>query len=516
MKKIWGILSIMSFMMVGCVEPETPATTDNKESAMLSFGFYAEDNDVITEDYVIESISGSAIDIVLPYGLELSALENLVARFSVPEGATVTYNDEIIVSGETVINYSSPVDLIVSKGDSNSIYSVTVTIAGPATWKQAAVTNLEENEKARLDPYLAIDRASGMPYILGACDIVTMVENPETGELEEEAESEDLMYLYTFNGSSLEKVIGPIFDYRCTQYAMDTDSEGTVYITYYGGVEDNRVNAIRINGDKAEMLGQEGSMWTNSGITTISAAIFPMSSTDVWVGHRNNTRLSHGAPVDRRTLNLAHFDGSTWENAIPIAGRNSSDYAYNVVGRFINDIPYMFIYNQNTQTVSLYKLESSAWSTVFESIAILKADGETPATLNLSASDFDVAANGDVYIMMAADYLTEAYNPAVVRINPQTQEQTIIGGVLSNIEIDSNSASISLGQNDVPYITYVGADENVYVSYISNTTKLWSSPVAISTSGATCGPKIRFAENGAGYITYLDESLSAYVLYMTE
>ena len=224
--------------------------------------------------------------------------------------------------------------------------------------------------------------------------------------------------------------------------------------------------------------------------------------------------------MERRALNLAHFDGSAWTNAISIPGRNAKDYAYCVLGKYVAGVPYLFIYNQNTQSVSLYKYASNAWSAVFESLKMKKADGTTDATLNLRAFDFDIATNGDIYVMAGGDYSVEkVYNLAVVKIAAKDNAQTIIGGEMS-VDIDEyRSASMGLDANDVPYVVYTKPEGDVKyacITTIDPKAKTWTEGEKLSSSPSDF-VVIRFTENGLGYVVSKETigENTKYVLYST-
>ncbi len=217
-------------------------------------------------------------------------------------------------------------------------------------------------------------------------------------------------------------------------------------------------------------------------------------------------------------MNLAHYDGSTWTNAIPISGRNANDYAYCVLGKYVANVPYLLVFNQNTNSISLYKYASNAWSAVFESLKLKKADGTADAKLNLRALDFDIASGGDIYVMVGADYsVADLFNLGVVRIAAKDNSQTLIGGELS-IDINkSRSASMGLDNNDVPYLVYTkpeGDAKYACITHIDAKSKTWSAEEKLSTNPSDF-VVLRYDDKGRGYIVSsetIGES-KKYVLY---
>ncbi|MBS7293320.1 MAG: hypothetical protein KIG75_06815 [Bacteroidales bacterium] len=155
---------------------------------------------------------------------------------------------------------------------------------------------------------------------------------------------------------------------------------------------------------------------------------------------------------------------------------------------------------------------------VFESLKLKKADGSTDATLNLRAFDFDIASNGDIYVMAGGDYSVEKlYNLAVVKIAAKDKAQTLIGGEMT-IDIDkSRSASMSLDSNDVPYVVYTkpeGGDKYAYFTFIDAKTKTWSNEEKLSSNPSDF-VVLRFDDKGLGYIVSKEtiDKATKYVLY---
>ena len=107
MKKCFKTL-LYSLALISLFASCSDDDNDNKgvesgDVQMLTFGFYAADNDgVIQGDYEVSAIVGTDIKIPMPDEINRASL---VARFTTSDGATVTVNGITQVSGVTANNY---------------------------------------------------------------------------------------------------------------------------------------------------------------------------------------------------------------------------------------------------------------------------------------------------------------------------------------------------------------------------------------------------------------------------
>lgn len=99
-------LFIMAGLFVACDDDDDDMPVYG-EAELVSFGFYAEDNqEVLLTDYVATSVN-QEIRIALPDYVDKTAL---VARFEATENDVVTVGEEVQVSGETANDFSTPVE----------------------------------------------------------------------------------------------------------------------------------------------------------------------------------------------------------------------------------------------------------------------------------------------------------------------------------------------------------------------------------------------------------------------
>jgi hypothetical protein len=149
------LLSAMLF--VSCKKNEVEKL--KPEPKMLTFGFYAADNPgIILQDYVIDPVSGNAVNIEMPKAVNKSKLK---ARFTTTENTTVTVSGAPQQSGTSEHDFTVPVDYIVTEGVVNARYTVTIVNAADYVWSRAgAFTSANTNTMM-----MRVNPKSGSPYI---------------------------------------------------------------------------------------------------------------------------------------------------------------------------------------------------------------------------------------------------------------------------------------------------------------------------------------------------------------
>ncbi|MGM9768243.1 MAG: hypothetical protein ACI3Z0_07265 [Candidatus Cryptobacteroides sp.] len=501
MKKFTLMMAAAAFLFAACdSEKEVPVV----EVTMSSFGFYAGTNaGVLKSDIEVENPS-TDISIVLPYGVPEDALKTLVPSFEVTEGAVVTVDDVVVESGVTAVDFSYPVEFLVTVNEkSNAQYIVRVAIAGPASFNlTAAGANADSLYKG---PFMAISPSDGIPYLAAVAD----------------ASVSDQYYpvLYKFDGS-LSKVC-TVAEVRADQPTIGFSPAGDLVYAFYNYVN-KFANVYSVSGGSASLLGEDNLLYrplTNSGYPTIG--VLPLSASQLYVAY--GVSAASGS-LAKRTLNLCLWNGSSWTQENPIAGREAGDYAYEVFTKLVGDEQYLMIFNQNDQSLSLYKIGAQSVSTVFERLRFyLDEEGTTQAKINLYGVRMDIASDGTPYILAgveASSTTGSGYSPAVYRYDLETRTVSLVGGVLSSLDVQtSKTFALALDANDVPYLAYAdGTTKVLTVTYIDSKTKTWSTPAAIS-AGEVDNIMMAFAPDGTGYISCVadDAAGNSYInLYSTK
>ena len=110
----------------------TVVAEDNKSTVTYNFNKvkWAEPNtDPLITAFSIDgytgAINGENITVTLPYGTDL---KGLVPTFTTSSGATVTINGQSVISGQTFVNFTHPVELLVTAEDEQHTKPYTVTV----------------------------------------------------------------------------------------------------------------------------------------------------------------------------------------------------------------------------------------------------------------------------------------------------------------------------------------------------------------------------------------------------
>ena len=110
----------------------TVVAEDNKSTVTYNFNKvkWAEPNtDPLITAFSIDgytgAINGENITVTLPYGTDL---KGLVPTFTTSSGATVTINGQSVISGQTFVNFTHPVQLLVTAEDEQHTKPYTVTV----------------------------------------------------------------------------------------------------------------------------------------------------------------------------------------------------------------------------------------------------------------------------------------------------------------------------------------------------------------------------------------------------
>lgn len=462
------------------------------EVNLSSFGFSAEKNAALKADVFVENPS-SSVNITLPYGTDEEALKTLVPTFTVTEGATVTVNDSAVESGVSTVDFTYPVEFLVTVNEkSNALYTVTVKVGEPANWSKKAESDIAFTS----EPAMALTPDGKHLYLFGY--------EKENGN----------PVMLSYEGATLTQV-GTAAEDNGSIIGAACSPDGIPYGALYDKTS-KTVKVYSFKNGKAEAVGDASAILQPTGNAVGTTTIVPLADNDIFLFLMSN-KADAANGIARRSLNVCHYDGKEWSQFGKLPDWPSTT-TYDSRMKWIEGIPYLFVLDYKGAAFYIYKYENKEWKTVCANVQPLKTDGETPissAAFQYGAMNFDVASNGDIYIIAAANYETEDNALGVIKYDIKEKKTTIIGGVMNDVLASKcRYMSMALDDNDVPYVVYGNTfleGQPSYVTYLSSKTKLWAEPVA-AEANQTEGIDIQFGADGVGYIAYKDNTTGKFVV----
>lgn len=482
-KMMLCVLALVS-LTIACSDDDKEETPVYGEAKMLSFGFYADDNEgILLKDYTVDNIGTSAsIRIELPEEVDKSAL---IARFTTTENDVVTVNGVAQVSGVTANNFTNPVDYLVTEGTNNTRYTVTVGKLPDAVWAKLATFNEFKVNAA----HMKVSPKTREPYLVFIKD-------------EEDSANERLGCVsYTQTGWNFTGSNGVASTTRPNSYIDFTfNKAGNPYIVF----GDRGAEVVQ----SASVVAYNGTSWNyvgNSGITAGIASYnsIAMVNDQPMIFTMNNTNKA----TYRRYLLYNIYNGSAWSTDAPVPNRPAPDgsaYAsYNSCCKVLNSVVYLGVQNVSKAGIfSVYTYDQGAWNTLYEG-------GDEPIDADVTGAniyDFgmDVDKDGNIYVIYAAVTTTSNYNLTVKKYTASTQKWSTVGG--APLQVTNSNAryyEIAVSPYGQPFVLYRNDSKNPTVVAFDEESRLWGEPLVLDTFEDE-DLSIDFAEDGIGYLSYRD------------
>lgn len=453
----------------------------DSDPKLTSFKFELVNNPEAIGEDIDGEIAGDAISVPM---IKTADKTRLVATFTTAPTNVVTVGDAVQASGETVNDFTNPVDYIVtnSDGSKSALYSVSIKnvngkIEALATYSDLpvykAVLKVDPNDKT---PYLAFSQAS-------SSDGATTAEK--------------LTVVNFANGAwNVVGSAGFTNKVATTHFDFDIDSESKLYVAY----ADNEASP-----KSAKVMTYDGGTWSSVGSETANSFV----AQDIRLSAISGKNLvlvqkcnSNTGSFKRNYFVASTYDG-TWNSGTVLdlttmacaASCKAGNAAYALVIRRGNSYHY-----------DVLKYENGTWEALRTNYLV---DGATQTGLFV----YDIAAceDGTVYVLTADDSKNKGeYRFMVEKYSPEAKDWAYVGGdyypyVHAN---RSDEAKIAVAPDGTPYLLYYDASNaTVKLSWLDSDTKQWADEVVVET--ATKGfsdINIAFTTSGVGYIAYTDSS----------
>lgn len=491
-KEIFKLFYVLALLVVVAAcdddDPVVEPPIVYGDAEMISFGFYAEDNEgILFNDYTIESIEGD-FTISLPDYVDKTAL---VARFEVTEDDTVTINSVLQESGVTVNDFSSPLDYIVSEGTNNTRYTVTVDELPDAVWSQVLVDTTDLREFK-----MRVNLVNNLPYIVYALDM-------------EETEDEKVGVFMLEEGVLATVGSATVSEGRARYPGIAFDGNGNPFVSFADYTNADPYDTEGGTTYSATVMSYNGSAWSTvggKGVTDVR-----ITYNDLVVKNDGNPMLfaynNAAGTLARRELNVSDFDGSSWTANTPMPGRPSTDYAYYPTAVNVNGVIYLGVYNANSGTFSVYKNENGVWSTIADSYL-----DEGATTAYLRDFDMDVDRDGNIYVCIADDESgADIYRPKLLKYDAATETWSKMGTPIAVDFSSTREFSLSISPSGTPFLMY--RDDSMYpvVASFDEDAQDWTTPTQLAAVESD-NLYMDFAPNGVAYAAYTSSNTGETVL----
>lgn len=489
-RMLFAWIAMAASLTIGwsCSDSDTDdgGTGSGNGAKLLTYGFYAEDNAALTQDYVV-TVSQDMI-IRLPEEVDKTAL---IARFTTTEGAEVLVGSTPQVSGVTPNDFSYPVDYIVKdESGVSSSYTVRVGKILEKVWSEVAAYNdngLENGEFA-----MCISPKDNTPYFF-----ITRVNADEI----------EAGVVASFNGIAM--TAGSEFTYNSENTLIDAsnidiaaDADGKIYAVYYNS---NKLSDGSTYDRKYYVYTGSGSTWTQVGSNfgmqgnDASIEIDPITKRPI-VAFASNDR---SGSVPRKSLAIVSFDGQSWGSASEISDiQGKTIYGYHL-GVFNNTLYLCGLVQNAPGTYFVFKYNNGSWQPVVN--ALPTGMSQT----NMVDASFAVASDGTVYLCAGGDEDSNGtWYITVYKCAPGESNWTRIATPI----VDKTGSGMSMSSkfvldlyNDQPVVLYKNLDTNIpQVVMLNAETKQWDDPVVLGSVEMGSYFAMEFDSNGVGYVAFLD------------
>lgn len=465
---------LMAGLFASCSEDEVPEEVVY-EAGMTSFGFYVADNEeVILEDYVVSSITGTNISIQLPEDVEKSSL---IARFTVTENDEVIVGSTVQVSGVTPNDFTAPVDYIVSEETANVKYTVTIEKAPAFVW--SALPPVTGDSAVALVMKVS---PAGVPYIAYKMD-------------REVSDDEGLAVMVLKEG--IWSSLGQVSEGRVAtnmDIAFNSKDEPAVSYPDYTNETSQQASVKTYNGTTWSFVG--GQVATTDKVT-YNALEYLNDNKLMLFAYFDGTK----GPLARRELSVNTFEGGTWNNNTTITGRPAEHRGWLVTADKLDDAVYVGAHNAvSPNSISVYKYQNNTWTTLLDAWS-------DPNAAEISLRDFDIAVDrdGNVYVALMDDSSEGVEKNRVIKYNAETEEIESVGNPLTGASGGLERFDLAVSPLGVPYLFY--RNESLFPSVVSldKDSQDWTTPNVLETAEAD-DLHLDFAPDGKAYLVYTKDN----------
>ncbi len=457
-------------------EKEEPVIIPEPE--LTSFKFELANNQEAVSSDIEGVISKGAVSVSM---MKTADKSRLVATFTANEGNVVKVGDVVQVSGETVNDFTNPVDYIVtnSDGSKNAMYSVSVTsvngkleplVTYSALPVSDAVLRVNPDDKA---PYIAFKEKSVSGSESAGADKLTVVNFV------------DGAWNVVGSVGFSNKVASSNFDF-------DVDSKGGLYVAYANDeTSPKSANVMKCSGEAWSVVGS-GAV---NNFMAQNLSLAAVSDNNLVLLQKCNAKAEQ---FKRNDLVASLYNGS-WNNSTVLDITSMAAVKTCKAGT----TAYAFVIRRgNPYPHDVLKYADGSWTA-------LRANFAREGASQTGSFVYDIAAteDGTVYLLTVDDaQTTSEYRVIVEKYSPEAGSWSIVGGGYYPFVNGDNHdvAKLAVAPDGTPYMLYYDyKNTTLRLTWFDTDTKQWAEPVVVATE-ALSSPCIAFAASGVGYIAFTD------------
>ena len=513
-KYIFLFLVAVAGLFASCSDNDNPVTGPDatEDARLLSFGFYMEDNTNLTRDYVAEIpdfVSGRhiyEISIALPAEVDKT---QLVARFTLNSGNTVSVDGRAQTSQVTKNDFEDPVDYTVSNSSKSHNLRYTVNVVKMKVKSWGEIITLDPAILSGNDAFTGVN--SGAVLVVNPKDNIPYVAYGARGVTNKLSVAKFEDGAWTQVGSAL---FSP--EISSSHYDFDISPDGVPYVVF----ADQEATSVLKGSSSAMMF--DGSAWNfvgDQGFFKVQAQYVGVAAIENGLAASLINNSASGA-IARRTMGVATWDGSAWTTGTSSL-LSSGQGVYMCKMGDNGKIATLISINRGAVDGvnyghNIFKYENGNW----ESLATnFLETGATQTSIAQGSFGTKVAPDGTIYAWTGDDApnTTKVYQVRLKKYNAESKSWETVGGNTLPLGIDEGfeshiSLDVAFDSEGTPFVAYNNYKDQkkLYVIYLDPYTNQWTSPKQLATDAADVN--IDFDANGIGYITYTDGSNKIHLL----
>lgn len=441
---------------------------------LLTFGFYAEDNDgQLDKDYLVDGvIVGGEIDIKMPSNINKA---KLVARFTTSDdNPTVMVNGETQVSGQTANDYNVPVDFVLSNTEKNN-RKYTIRVKKPIEW--AKKVSIFSKFKVT-DAKIKVNPINNIPYVMVVKD----------GSKDEKKAA-----LFMYDEEEWKQVGEDISEGQASEIDFTFDFAGNPYVVYQDFLSP-------IKAKSATVKYYDGREWLVVGrdfqdVATQHNSICFDGNGTLFVFSSNNT----DGILNKTILNISTFSNGIWTANQTLSGRPYFSYSMQSVLK--NNVLYLAINDirNDKGTISVYANKNGEWLTLAEGMRHSDA-----TEVNYTSMALDVDNNDNVFVM-GLERLSSGYKLILHNYSKDSKIWSIYG---TPIDLIANTKyfSMKLDKQGFPAVFYNNLTSKSNASFVTidKESRVWTSPYLFEDTMNSGTVDLAFDTKGKGYAIYMN------------